>query len=40
MGKSAVTQIAGSSASYTANLVHTNDPKTSNKAEVMLLLAK
>lgn len=31
---------AGSSASYTADLVHTNDSKTSNKAEMMSLSAK
>lgn len=35
-----VTQISGSSASYAANVVRPNDPRTSNKAEMMSLLAK
>lgn len=35
-----VTQLAVSSASYTAGLVHTDYSKTSNKAEIMSLSAK
>lgn len=39
-GVCSVTHRPGSSASYAADLVHTNNPKTSHKAEMLSLLAK